>query len=107
MCVLQRKGHQHLPQHHAALGGSGRGPGPHRHLLADQKYTWDMKENDNLDWQFPARPSHRFDRVYLLPERSQGAGLRIPPSPSGTEEDQRFALVGKVRLSKCKYSILR
>lgn len=68
---------------------------------ADQKYTWDMKENDNLDWQFPARPSHRFDRVYLLPERSQGAGLRIPPSPSGTEEDQRFALVGKVRLSKC------
>lgn len=62
----------------------------------DQKYTWDIKTNDNLDWKFPHKPSCRFDRLYLMPEK--GAGLEIPPAdPKG----ERFILVGKARLSKC------
>lgn len=60
----------------------------------DQRYTWDVKVNDNLDWQFPTKPSCRFDRLYLMPEK--GAGLSVPEI--GVE---RFVLVGKTRLSKC------
>lgn len=61
----------------------------------DQRYTWDIKTNDNLDWQFPQKPSCRFDRLYLMPEK--GVGLRVPRA----EERERFVLVGKARLSKC------
>lgn len=60
-----------------------------------EHYTWDIKQNDNLDWKFPHKPSCRFDRLYLMPV--EGAGLRIPPADGG----DRFVLVGKVRLSKC------
>lgn len=71
-----------------------------------ERYTWDVKENDNLHWPYPNRPSCRFDRLYLMPD--SGRGLRIPPSaaasPSAGGEQQarnRFVLVGKARLSKC------
>lgn len=63
----------------------------------DQQYTWDIKTNDNLDWQFPSKPSCRFDRLYFMPEK--GAGLRV--LPAGEAEGERFVLVGKSRLSKC------
>jgi tyrosyl-DNA phosphodiesterase 2 len=62
----------------------------------EQQYTWDVKNNDNLDWQFPQKPSCRFDRLYLLPNK--GAELRVPPADVTGE---RFVLVGKARLSKC------
>ena len=70
-----------------------------------EKFTWDVKENDNLDWQYPHKPSCRFDRLYLMPEK--GAGLTVPPSTEGGGDaggggDNRFVLVGKMRLSKCE-----
>lgn len=64
-----------------------------------QRYTWDMKENDNLDWPHPGnKPSCRFDRLYFMP--AEKAGLKIPPAEEEWGGD-RFVLVGKVRLSKC------
>lgn len=63
-----------------------------------EKFTWDVKENDNLDWPHSHKPSLRFDRLYLMPEK--GAGLVVPP-PTGEGAKDRFVLVGKVRLSKC------
>ena len=69
-----------------------------------EKFTWDMKENDNLNWPHLAKPSCRFDRLYLMPEK--GAGLTVPPpSERGGDAgggDNRFVLVGKTRLSKCE-----
>lgn len=62
----------------------------------EQEYTWDIKTNDNLDWQFPHKPSCRFDRLYLMPEK--GVGLMVPPADV---EGERFVLVGKARLSNC------
>lgn len=62
----------------------------------DEKYTWDIQNNDNLDWPYRNKPRCRFDRLYLMPESRRG--LRIPADDS---EGKRFVLVGKVRLSKC------
>lgn len=68
-----------------------------------KKYTWDMKENDNLDWKFVYKPSIRFDRIYLM--SGPCGSLRLPRLEELGEElekgDSRFELVGKVRLSKC------
>ena len=61
-----------------------------------EKYTWDVKRNDNLEWPYPYKPSCRFDRLYLMPDL-RGGRLRI----SSSRNEQRFKLVGKVRLSKC------
>ncbi len=63
-----------------------------------EKFTWDIKKNDNLDWPYPNKPSCRFDRVYLM--SGERGGLSVPAAPPevGGEE---FVLVGKVRLSKC------
>ena len=63
----------------------------------EEHYTWDVKLNDNLNWPYPKRPQCRFDRLYLMPEL-RGGRLRIPPAQG---QGDRFALVGKVRLSKC------
>ena len=54
----------------------------------EHKYTWDISENDNLDWPFPNKPKLRFDRLYLSPTDSQ----LFPKS---------FELVGRERLPSC------
>lgn len=52
------------------------------------QYTWDVKNNDNLDWSYPNRPQARYDRVYLT-------------SYDGKVRPIRFELVGQDRLHKC------
>ena len=54
----------------------------------EHQYSWDVSENDNLDWPYPNRPKSRFDRVYLSP----GGGALQPKT---------FELVGKDRISPC------
>ena len=54
----------------------------------DHQYTWDVSENDNLDWPYPNRPKKRFDRVYLNPD-------------DGALQPKNFELVGKERLQRC------
>ncbi len=66
----------------------------------DQRYTWDVTANDNLDWPYPRKPKCRFDRLYLMPG-NKGGRLRVPSSEAAVGGGERFALVGKVRLSKC------
>lgn len=53
---------------------------------ASQRYTWDVAENDNLDWPYPSRPQARYDRLYV----SKTGGCLQP---------QSFSLVGKERLA--------
>ena len=57
---------------------------------ADAKFTWDLSQNDNLNWPYPNRPKSRFDRLYLR----HGTGLKIAA--------ESFSLIGKKRLSGCK-----
>ena len=68
-----------------------------------EKFTWDLKTNDNLDWPHPNKPSCRFDRVYLM--SGERGGLSVPSSSSSREEGEGqgegFVLVGKARLRKC------
>ena len=71
---------------------------------AGKKFTWDVRENDNLDWPHRSRPRCRFDRVYLM--NGQHGSLKIPvmSSPMATPmagEDCSFELVGKIRLQSC------
>lgn len=54
----------------------------------EHQYSWDVSENDNLDWPYPNRPKTRYDRVYMSP----GDGALQPKT---------FELVGKDRLSLC------
>ena len=52
----------------------------------EQRYTWDVSENDNLDWPYPNKPRARYDRLYLSPAE-------------GHLQPTSFMLVGKERLS--------
>lgn len=52
------------------------------------RYTWDVKNNDNLDWSFPNRPQARYDRIYISP-----ADGKLRPI--------RFELTGQDRLDDC------
>lgn len=52
------------------------------------QYTWDVKNNDNLDWSFPNRPQARYDRIYISPS-------------DGKLRPTRFELVGQDRLDSC------
>lgn len=54
----------------------------------DSRYTWDMSENDNLDWEFEHKPKCRFDRLFVRP--GQGDDRFIP---------SKFSLIGKLRLT--------
>ena len=54
-----------------------------------ERYTWDVSENDNLNWPYANKPKLRFDRVYLTP--SDG---RLKPAS--------FTTVGKDRLPGCR-----
>lgn len=65
----------------------------------DRKFTWDTRENDNLDHPFPGKPRCRFDRVYLL--TGEQGSLRIPSLLSADRGEYAFELVGKVRLRSC------
>ena len=74
---------------------------------SSKRFTWDIKENDNLNWPYPNKPSARYDRLYLM--SGQCGSLRIPECEdldfkeleNGLGRDARFELVGKARLSKC------
>lgn len=52
------------------------------------RYTWDVSENDNLNWKYPNKPKLRFDRIYLS-------------SADGNVSSKSFSLVGKERLPGC------
>jgi tyrosyl-DNA phosphodiesterase 2 len=52
------------------------------------QYSWDVSENDNLDWPYPNRPKTRYDRVFLSPSDSV-----LRPT--------NFELIGKTRLTQC------
>ena len=58
----------------------------------DSKYTWDVSENNNLDWQLPNKPKCRFDRLFVRP--GHGANCFVPST---------FSLVGKLPLSCGRY----
>ena len=55
----------------------------------EHQYTWNVAENDNLDWPYPNRPKTRFDRVYLSP-------------CDGALRPKTFELIGKERISPCE-----
>lgn len=54
----------------------------------EHQFTWDVSENDNLDWPYPNKPRLRFDRLYLCPS-------------DGALRPKSFSLVGKERLASC------
>ena len=54
----------------------------------EHRYTWDVSENDNLDWWFKTRPRKRVDRIYVSPS-------------DGVLQPKSFQLVGKERLKQC------
>ncbi len=54
----------------------------------EHQFTWDVSENDNLQWPYPNRPRLRFDRLYLCPG-------------DGNLQARSFSLVGKERLASC------
>lgn len=58
--------------------------------VEEQKYTWDVSENDNLNWPYRNKPKLRFDRLYLCP--SDGPHVKT----------LSFELVGKERVSEIK-----
>ena len=53
-----------------------------------KQFTWDLKNNDNLNWPYSSRPQARYDRVYFASSDS-----KLRPS--------RFELVGQDRLHDC------
>ena len=55
----------------------------------ESKFTWDVKNNDNLDWRYPNRPQARYDRVFF----TTGGSGRLQP--------RLFELVGQDRLHNC------
>lgn len=54
----------------------------------EDKFTWNVEENDNLVWQGHFKPKLRFDRIYLA-------------SCDGKVSSRSFSLVGKDRLPGC------
>ncbi|XP_003382697.1 PREDICTED: tyrosyl-DNA phosphodiesterase 2-like [Amphimedon queenslandica] len=52
----------------------------------EDKYTWDIQANDNIDWKYANKPRCRFDRLYLCP--ADGPFVKA----------LSFELVGKERL---------
>ena len=56
--------------------------------IEEHRYTWDVSENDNLDWHYRNKPKLRFDRLYLCP--SDGPHVKT----------LNFELVGKERVSE-------
>ena len=56
--------------------------------VEEEKYTWDVSANDNLNWPYGNKPKLRFDRVYLSPS-------------DGKLRPKSFSLVGKERLPRC------
>ena len=54
----------------------------------EHQYTWDVSENDNLNWPHANRPKTRYDRIYLCPGRN-------------TVRPITFELVGKDKISPC------
>ncbi|KAI0557762.1 tyrosyl-DNA phosphodiesterase 2 [Gracilaria domingensis] len=54
------------------------------------KFTWDMKNNDNLKFEADFKPRARYDRAFVL-------------SPSNTEQVSQFSLVGRQRLPCGKF----
>ena len=52
------------------------------------QYSWDVTENDNLNWPHPNRPKARYDRVFLSPA-------------DGALKPVNFELIGKMRLTEC------
>ena len=54
----------------------------------ETRFTWDVKNNDNLNWLFPNKPQARYDRVYYTPSNG-----KIRPTC--------FELVGQDRLHGC------
>ncbi|XP_038051974.1 tyrosyl-DNA phosphodiesterase 2-like [Patiria miniata] len=56
------------------------------------KYTWDLTQNDNLDWPHPNRPRLRFDRLFL---RHPKTAPRLEP--------KTFNLLGTERLPCHKF----
>ncbi len=58
--------------------------------VKEHEYTWDIRANDNLDWQFPSKPCLRYDRLYLT--ANDGGCMKV----------KSFELVGKERIPSCK-----
>ncbi len=55
-----------------------------------KKFTWDVSENDNLDWEYSHKPKLRFDRVlYKSGEKEK-------------MEAKNFELIGKRRMECCE-----
>ena len=54
----------------------------------EDRYTWDIANNDNINWKYPNKPRCRFDRLYLCP--GNGPFVKM----------QSFELVGKERLPR-------
>ena len=54
----------------------------------ETKFTWDVQENDNLNWAYPNKPRARYDRLYLWPQ-------------SGRVRPRSFDLIGLDRLHSC------
>ncbi|XP_071942489.1 tyrosyl-DNA phosphodiesterase 2-like [Antedon mediterranea] len=42
----------------------------------ESRYTWDVKRNNNLDWQFASKPRIRFDRLFLKQAKQQQVHLQ-------------------------------
>lgn len=63
----------------------------------DTKFTWDLKENDNLDWPYPSRPQARYDRIYSTAPAGGGCG----GGGGGQLRPVVFELVGQDRLYNC------
>ena len=56
----------------------------------EAKFTWDLKRNDNLQWEHQFRPQCRFDRLYMRPD------IKADLKPV------YFELVGIERIKSCR-----
>ena len=54
----------------------------------ESKFTWDVSENSNLDWQFKSKPKCRFDRLFVRPGKDDSCFV-----------PRKFYLVGKLPLT--------
>ena len=62
------------------------------------KFTWDLRKNDNIDWQFGTKPRCRFDRIYYRPATHE----KYTESSKTSMEPVHFELTGITRLENCK-----